>query len=180
MVIKLETISYCLCVGFYCQFGAIFWQFVDTRVCHGIWLAKIIRLVICELLHDWLLNCHSKSHVTLYKKVGKVNFPIMHTYVGDFVYFLWKFLKQVFLIKWWNRMKQKIFFSYSRLLKLDLHGGKITCSRVAAATFSRWLLPARNFSWKISVNRSMAAHSRCLLMSGLYIAGTTVLWHFFI
>ena len=33
-----------------------------------------------------------------------------------------------------------------------------------AAAFSRWPLLARNFSWKITVNRNKAAHSRCLLM----------------
>ena len=53
-------------------------------------------------------------------------------------------------------------------------GWENNMKRVAAAAFSRLSLLTRNFNRKISVNQNMAAHSRCLLTSGLYNAGTTV------
>ena len=45
--------------------------------------------------------------------------------------------------------------------QIESSGRENNTKRVAAATFSRW-----NFSWKISVNKNMATHSRCLHMSG--------------
>ena len=47
---------------------------------------------------------------------------------------------------------------------IESSGWENNMKRVAVAAFSRWPLLARNFNWKISVNRN--AHSRCLLMSG--------------
>ena len=50
--------------------------------------------------------------------------------------------------------------------QIESSGWENNMKRVASAAFSRQLLLARNFSWNISVNRNMAAHPRCLLMSG--------------
>ena len=54
-------------------------------------------------------------------------------------------------------------------------GWENNMKRVAAAMFSRLLFLPRNFNRKISINQNMATHSQCLLMSGLYNAGSTVL-----
>ena len=62
-------------------------------------------------------------------------------------------------------MKQYIFFVLMAA-QIESSWWENNMKMVAAAAFSRWPLLARNFSWKISVNRNMATYSRCLFMSG--------------
>ena len=63
--------------------------------------------------------------------------------------------------------------------QIESSGWESKMKRVDAVTFSRWPLLAKNFSWKISVYRNIAAHSRCLLMSGAVhhrYYGINIIW----